>query len=90
MTFDKKKYWDRRHNKYEVKTEEDGEVTVIEAPMRGQEDLTPEPKIVTIPQTGTLRILGKEIPANRKLRRKRIIDRKFSKKGYRNGIKIKK
>lgn len=78
--FDKEEYWKRRHNQYTVKTE-DGEEITIDRPMRGQKDTA-----VTLPLNGTARQLPDS--PNRAMRRRRVVDRTFTKKGYEYGIKI--
>lgn len=90
MSFNKKEYWKRRKNTYEVLPEGEEKPITILAPMRGQKNLVPEPVLVKESGVRVVRLLGKEFPMTRRARRQRVVNRKYCKKGYRNGIKIKK
>lgn len=72
--FDKEEYWKHRHNQ----KPEEGEDVTIDRPMRGQTDAL----------AGTTHLSSRGLKPNRAMRRRRIIDRTFTKKGYEYGIKI--
>lgn len=74
--FSEKEYWERRNHKFEVKIKETGETIEIPAPMRGQTGGT-EATIISV-----------NTRPNRRARRRRVIDRTFTKKGYEYGVKI--
>lgn len=89
MSFDKEEYWARRNNKYEVKEEGSDEVITIDAPMRGQKDMTTEPKLVAVSSIKEISYGNKIFYMNRKQRRTRRVNRLFCKKNHRYGVKIK-
>lgn len=86
--FDKELYWKRRKHVTITKNEE-GEVTsATPAPLRGQGEPLPTK---LIKPSNTKRVFAGTsvpVPMNRKLRRRKIVDRRFNKKGYNFGRKI--
>jgi len=86
--FSKEEYWKRR-NHVSVTRTEDGEISsATPAPLRGQEDLTPKPKLIKTSDVPYIKIGGQIIALNRKDRRRKTKNRKFTKKGYHFGMKI--
>ena len=82
--FNKKEYWARRNNTFHV-TDESGEIiATVKKPLRGQTDKV-EPK--TISKVEAVNINNVEYGFNRKSRRKRVINRLFTKKGYTRGVR---
>lgn len=81
----KEEYWKRRNNKINLKDKNGNTFVNIPMPLRGIPDETPKPKLVK--ESGIMMV--DDVPMNHKQRRKRVIDRRFTKKGYRDGRKIK-
>lgn len=86
--FNKEEYWARRNNKFKVTNKEGEIVAVVDKPLRGQKNLIPDP--VLIKESGITMVLSIKgsFPANRRMRRKRTIDRTYSKKGFAYGRRI--
>ena len=85
--FDKKLYWKRRKNVTIIKNKDDEIISAIPAPLRGQGSIS---KPQTVPNDTAKVVLfpgGKFRAMNRKQRRTKIRDRRFTKKGYTFGIK---
>lgn len=88
--FNKEQYWARRNNTFHVTNDKGEVVRSIKKPMRGQFGDIVEPVHVKNSDVKIIEIAGTKVALTRAVRRKKVKSRLYTKKGYRNGIKVKK